>query len=90
MSTSTSHTTGATSHEAGMMGVGPRLRAEGTWSVRESEPKSGKKHGPPCLTRIQSPRCLDLLQITVVSPDEEMVLGPLKKVSQNLQGLYHS
>jgi hypothetical protein len=63
------------------------LHVLGTWSVRKNENKTGEKHGPPCLARVQSPRCPDVLQIAVVSPDEKRVFSPLKPMSPRLQSL---
>lgn len=62
----------------------------GTWSVGQGKHKIGKEHGPPCLTRIQSPSCPDVLQVAVVSPDEERVFSPLKPMSPRLQSLNNS
>ena len=100
MSASSSHTTGANRQEAGSMGVDPwdaplchtagtvhLPSRSGTWSVRKGENKTGEKHGPPCLARVQSPRCPDVLQIEVVSPDEKRLSSPLKPMSPRLQGL---
>ena len=62
----------------------------GTWSVREGKHKTGDKHGSPCLTRIQSPHCPDVLQIAVVSTDEKGVFSPLKPMSPHLQSFNDS
>lgn len=83
-----SHVRDATTHGDGRMvskaleltGQGIRFDVAGAGSVGEGEIKPGEEEGPLCLSGIESLSSSDVLQVLVVSPNQEGLLGSLQPV----------
>ena len=70
------------------MGQSIRLDVSGARAIRQGEVKPIKEKGPMSLSRAKVLSCPEVLQVSMIRPDEEWHSAALKEVTPFLEGQF--